>query len=301
MWADRQDSADFSRFGVYMKAFILAAGVAAAGSSVGAQGYEVSSPTDRSPCAVTFETKPSLRLALQPSDDDWQISIIVGQNALGFGQYFGKSGILELDRFEAETSRISVGEAEVRTKSAILTDTRRSDLSAETEAIVTISAQHEVAKFIVSAASGKITLGSWATIWPSTEGASKFASCATETTGYSADNMPDRDLRAELRAEFQNAFRIWAEASARLDACGFTSTRDDQDKVIAEAADAFFPEILSHFDRKEWIESMELPKAVANLAGTTDAMTDGCFGAAMIEAASRSVVDRAIETAKDFD
>lgn len=301
IWVKRQDSADFPICGVWMKVLTLTAWLAAAGSAAAAQGYEIQPPTEAVPCAASFDTKPRLQIALQPSDDGWQVSLTVTDNILGFGQYFEKSGILDLDRFRQESTKIVVGKAEVRTNRAFATDLSRDDLDAGTQGIAIISAQHYVAKFIGFVDSGRIIMGSWADVWPSTEGAGKFAACAAAATGYSPDNMPDRDLRAELLEDFEAIFKRWAEASARLDACAFTKTRQDQDEVIAEAASAFFPGMMGYLDRKEWVSSMELPKSIANLAGTTDAMTDGCFGAELLEAASRAVVDRAIEVARDLD
>lgn len=281
--------------------WLALAAISTTADSAMADSFEMKQPTADIPCAINFEGPPILDVSLRQEDDAWTISLGVANNVSGFVNYYGKGGLLDLDQLEQDTAKIQVGSSEIRTNDVMFLDLQRKDLSKKSEAYTWINLPYDVALFISSFGSGQITLGKWATLTLPTDGTKEFAACATEATGYSADNMPDRDFRAELLEEFKDAFDVWAAAAARLDACSYSRGREDQDAVLITASEVFFPGILNHFERKKWVESMDLAKSVANLKGSADALTEGCFGAELLESVSRSVVDRAIEVAGEMD
>lgn len=252
--------------------------------------------------AMTGSAGTGLSISLSDYKDVWKLIFFVTGNPDEVLPYFGDNGLVDNDRFSAKIPEVQVGGTAFRLTKAMILAVQRSDVDKETPSILELETRHRVAAALDAMQKDGISFGRFATLSQTTKATAEFRACSLAALGLAPGEAVEVDFREEYRLVFEPSFKSWVAAMARAESCLVARFDDAEIESVAEkASSAFYPGVLNTFKRRAYKEGLIGDVPFSKLAGSVDAISDGCLMAEGLVDLSRLPVESAIKAAEDTD
>lgn len=275
----------------------------AAGESV--EEHELFKNRSGYPCVIDIRTDEGNTLSLQLSDNKniWSLGVNISNREEVYREFFDAEGLYDRESFETTFRLFRIGERTVDFHKASLFEVNeRDDIDEKTIAVFSINGKHSVTKALTAMSADGLQIEGLVSVDDTVDALNDFRFCSYAALGLEIEERVESDTRAEYRVVFERAFENWVESMAKAEQCLVALFDDDAvNKVIEEAAAAFYPGTDNDGRRSSYREELNDMLPFAKRSGMIDARTGSCAVAGTLADMAQVPVDRALQKATELD